>query len=80
MDEGLKFGVSDHLWITYKWFSVSHGADQYGPLAGVPYDGADPKNYSLYVDSERSRTPSWIGTKAAFPSGGRSIGMRACAT
>jgi alpha-L-fucosidase len=56
MEEGLKFGVSDHLWITYKWFSVSHGADKDGPLAGVPYDGADPKNYSLYVDSNEVHT------------------------
>ena len=50
--EGLKFGVSDHLWITYKWFSTSHGHDKDGPLAGVPFDGADPKNFSLYVDSD----------------------------
>jgi alpha-L-fucosidase len=50
--EGLKFGVSDHLWITYKWFSTSHGHDSQGPLEGVPYDGADPKNFSLYVDSD----------------------------
>src|ERR1022692_4638473 len=26
MREGLKFGVSEHLWISYKWFSVSHGS------------------------------------------------------
>ncbi len=55
-DEGLKFGVSDHLWITYKWFSTSHGADKQGPLAGVPYDGADPKNFDLYVDSNEVHT------------------------
>ena len=51
-DAGLRFGVSDHLWITYKWFSVSHGHDQTGPLAGVPYDGANPGNFDLYVDSD----------------------------
>ncbi len=51
-NEGLKFGVSEHLWITYKWFSVSHGADKHGPLEGVAYDGADPKNFDLYVDSD----------------------------
>jgi alpha-L-fucosidase len=45
---GLKFGVSDHLWISYKWFAVSHLADKDGPLAGVPYDGADPKFNDLY--------------------------------
>lgn len=51
--EGLRFGVSSHLWITYKWFSTSHGSDATGPLAGVPYDGADPANYDLYVDSDQ---------------------------
>ncbi|MGA8026062.1 MAG: alpha-L-fucosidase [Bryobacteraceae bacterium] len=51
-EEGLKFGVSEHLWITYKWFSVSHGHDQSGPYAGVPYDGANAKNFDLYVDSD----------------------------
>ena len=45
---GLKFAVSDHLWITYKWFSTSKGSDKEGPLAGVPYDGANPKNFEYY--------------------------------
>jgi alpha-L-fucosidase len=53
LEEGLKFAVSSHLWISYKWFSVSHGHDATGPLAGVPYDGADPKNSSLYIDSDQ---------------------------
>ncbi len=52
LEEGLKFGVSEHLWITYKWFSVSHGSDQTGPLAGVRYDGANENNFDLYVDSD----------------------------
>jgi alpha-L-fucosidase len=47
---GMKFAVSDHLWISYKWFAVSHMADKTGPLAGVPYDGADPKFADLYHD------------------------------
>jgi alpha-L-fucosidase len=51
-DEGLRFGISEHLWITYKWYSVAHGADLTGPLAGVPYDGADPASKDLYVDSD----------------------------
>jgi alpha-L-fucosidase len=49
-NHGLKFGVSDHLWISYKWFAVSHLADKDGPLAGVPYDGADPRFADLYHD------------------------------
>jgi len=49
-DHGLRFGVSDHLWISYKWFAVSHMSDNDGPLAGVPYDGADPRWSDLYHD------------------------------
>jgi alpha-L-fucosidase len=45
---GLPFGVSDHLWISYKWFAVSHLSDQEGPLAGVPYDGAAQETSDLY--------------------------------
>lgn len=47
-EHGLKFGVSDHLWISYKWWAVSHLADTQGELKGVPYDGANPKFESLY--------------------------------
>jgi alpha-L-fucosidase len=45
---GLRFGVSDHLWISYKWWAVNHMSDKEGPLAGVPYDGVDPANADLY--------------------------------
>jgi alpha-L-fucosidase len=53
--QGLRFGVSEHLWISYKWWAVSHGADKTGPLAGVPYDGADPKFADLYHDADCAR-------------------------
>jgi alpha-L-fucosidase len=53
--QGLRFGVTEHLWISYKWFSVAHGADKTGPLAGVPYDGADPKYGDLYHDADCAR-------------------------
>jgi alpha-L-fucosidase len=49
----LKFGISDHLWISYKWFSTSKGSDKDGPFAGIPYDGADPKNFDLYGKCEQ---------------------------
>lgn len=60
--EGLRFGVSEHLWITYKWYSVAHGSDATGPLAGVPYDGSQPATRDLYVDSDEV----W-GTDDGFP-------------
>lgn len=49
---GLPFGLSEHLGASYTWLSASHGADKGGPYAGVPYDGADPANESLYRDND----------------------------
>jgi alpha-L-fucosidase len=54
-NEGLRFGVSEHLWISYKWWAVSHGADKAGPLAGVSYDGVDPNFADLYHDADCAR-------------------------
>jgi len=46
--QGLRFGVSTHMDRTLSWFNTSRGADKTGPLAGAPYDGADPKYADLY--------------------------------
>ena len=45
---GLRFAVSEHLAYSYLWWTVSHGSDATGPMAGVPYDGADPQYADLY--------------------------------
>jgi alpha-L-fucosidase len=45
---GLPFGVSEHLGASFSWFQDSHKSDKTGPLAGVPYDGADSNNWDLY--------------------------------
>jgi alpha-L-fucosidase len=58
MKRGLRFGVSEHLWISYKWFAVSHGSDKTGPLAGVRYDGANPAYADLYHDAACERWAS----------------------
>jgi alpha-L-fucosidase len=36
---GLYFGVSVHASHAWSWYEPAQGADQAGPLAGVPYDG-----------------------------------------
>jgi len=46
--QGLRFGVSEHLGASFTWFQDSHHSDKTGPLAGVPYDGADPRYDDLY--------------------------------
>ncbi|MGC2660846.1 MAG: alpha-L-fucosidase [Bryobacteraceae bacterium] len=55
--QGLRFGVTEHLWITYKWFTSSHGADKTGPLAGVPYDGQDKAYSDLYTSDTTVYVP-----------------------
>ena len=56
---GLKFGVSEHLGASFTWFQPSHGADKTGPLAGVPYDGADPKYQDLYHFPAKPGDTGW---------------------
>ena len=46
--QGLRFGVSEHLAVSYTWFQSSHKADKSGTMAGVPYDGNDPQYQDLY--------------------------------
>jgi len=46
--EGLRFGVSEHVWGSYNWLETNKGADKQGHYAGVPYDGNDPANRDLY--------------------------------
>ncbi len=67
-DNGLKFGVSEHLAVSYNWFQTSHGADKEGELAGVPYDGADPKFASLYHEAHDAPKNAWdpAGVPAAW--------------
>jgi alpha-L-fucosidase len=45
---GLPFGVSEHLGASFTWFQDAHKTDQTGPLAGVPYDGANSNYWDLY--------------------------------
>lgn len=59
---GLKFGVSEHLGASFTWFQAAHGADRSGPLAGVPYDGADPKWQDLYHAPAATGDTTWYST------------------
>jgi alpha-L-fucosidase len=60
--QGLRFGVSEHLGASYTWFQVSHGSDKQGPLAGVPYDGADPQWQDLYHPPAKPGDNAWYST------------------
>jgi len=67
LKRGLKFGVSEHLWISYKWFGTSHDSDKSGAYAGVLYDGADPKNFDLYHDLENNYPEKFSWDDAGIP-------------
>jgi alpha-L-fucosidase len=56
---GLRFGVSEHVWASYNWWSTNKGADKQGRYAGVPYDGNDPANYDLYFPPHTPGPEAW---------------------
>jgi len=55
----LRFGVTEHLGASWNWFGVSKLADANGPLAGVPYDGVNPKFDELYHSGNAHRDCPW---------------------
>jgi alpha-L-fucosidase len=59
---GLKFGVSEHLGASFTWFQDSHKSDKTGPLAGVPYDGANPEWQDLYHQPALPGDNGWYST------------------
>ena len=56
---GLRFGVTEHLERSYSWFNTNKGSDKKGPLAGVPYDGNDPKYVDLYHPKHDDTNPQY---------------------
>jgi alpha-L-fucosidase len=59
-NEGLRFGVSEHLGASYTWFQSSRDADKNGPLAGVPYDGVNPAYEDLYHPATTPDDKAWL--------------------
>lgn len=64
--EGLYFGVSEHLSAAYDWWQANKAADTEGDKAGVPYDGADPKNWDLYFDKKHDNKHEWTPNNGMF--------------
>ena len=57
---GMHFGVSEHLGASFTWFQSAHSADTTGPMAGVPYDGNDPKYEELYHPKLAADDTGWL--------------------
>ena len=58
--QGMRFGVSEHLGASYTWFQSAHSADTTGPMAGVPYDGNNPKYQDLYHAKTAPGDTAWL--------------------
>jgi alpha-L-fucosidase len=58
-NNGLRFGVSEHLGASFTWFQASHRSDSTGPKAGVLYDGANPQYQDLYHFPARPGDTGW---------------------
>lgn len=56
---GLRFGVSEHVWGSYNWWSTNKDHDKQGQYAGVPYDGNNPANYDLYFPPHTPGPKAW---------------------
>jgi alpha-L-fucosidase len=65
-EQGLKFGVSEHLGASFTWFQDAHKSDSQGPKAGVPYDGANPEFSGLYHHATTSGDTGWLTNNLVF--------------
>lgn len=63
---GLRFGVSEHLGASFTWFQSSRRADNTGDLAGVRYDGTDPKYEDLYHRATPPEDRGWYTKNARW--------------
>jgi alpha-L-fucosidase len=65
-NQGMRFGVSEHLGASYTWFQPAHGADAEGPKAGIPYDGANLDYQDLYHAMTTPDDKAWLTNNPAF--------------
>ena len=65
---GMRFGMTEHLAASWWFYGASKGGDKTGPMAGVPYDGNDPKFADLYWSGNATCDFHYYGTNvpAAF--------------
>ncbi|AMR32276.1 alpha-L-fucosidase [Mucilaginibacter sp. PAMC 26640] len=61
-NNGLKFGVSEHLAASYTWYQSAHRADTTGQYKGIPYDGSDPQYADLYHTKAAPGDNAWLTT------------------
>jgi alpha-L-fucosidase len=65
-NEGLYFGVSEHLGASYTWFQSAHRSDQLGDKAGVAYDGNNSEYWDLYHEPTEPGDDKWYTNNPKF--------------
>jgi alpha-L-fucosidase len=60
--QGLRFGMTEHLAASWWFYGATKSADKIGPMAGVPYDGNDPKYADLYWSGNDKTDFHYYGT------------------
>ncbi len=65
-NNGMKFGVSEHMGASYTWWRGSKESDKTGPMAGVPYEGANPKYQDLYHPLPAENDRGWYSTNPGW--------------
>ncbi|MDP9421320.1 MAG: alpha-L-fucosidase [Pseudomonadota bacterium] len=67
---GLRFGVSEHLGASYRWWYPNHQFDQFWGRMDKDYDGADPRYADLYHDNRdepyRGTGQTWYTKNSKF--------------
>ncbi len=68
----LPFGLTEHLGASFSWWNTNKGADEWGPYAGVPYDGNDPEYEDFYYANKEHKIDNrgtfdvWYTTNQQF--------------
>jgi alpha-L-fucosidase len=60
--QGLRFGMTEHLAASWWFYGATKGADKTGPMAGIPYDGNDPRFADLYWSGNENPDFHYYGT------------------
>ena len=60
--------MSEHLGASFVWFQDSHRSDKTGPLAGVPYDGANSNYWDLYHFPAEKGENEWYSNNPRWQS------------
>ena len=62
--QGLRFGMTEHLAASWWFYSAAKRTDTNGPMAGVHYDGADPKYADLYWSADNLQAKGYYDPTA----------------